>query len=425
MLPSQRLKKKPHQKSKNGCVNCKQRKVKVGLLVRSNIPILSIRHAVRFHLDCRYLDIGQKIATLLAEVDTEPTPVAPSRRKRGRPRKDWSQALAPNSEHALLPSDAELNMAQAELLHQFITCTGPDLGGSDDPNHPIVQFWARNATLLAISHPYLLRLCLCLAAHHLAFLTSETEPNKARYATLARHHFSVGLTEANEALSAINTSTCGSLYVATILVCFCSFAAGPSGPDDLFICSAGGTSSHKWLPLARGARLIRELYDESVLFSGLTAPLGSNSVPPSDPRPTCVCEGFIRVNWIDPVARVRDLVMSASTPRNDVYVRSLHTLANIYEATFGDEQGCVKTPLHNKVVLIWLYMMEDDFTAFLQEKDAVALLLLAYYAPLVKTMKRSWFLHGWAEHIIRVSNIYISDDYAHLLQWPAEAVRSI
>ncbi|KAL6402757.1 hypothetical protein AUP68_14093 [Ilyonectria robusta] len=419
MLPSRRLKKKPHQKSKNGCVNCKQRKVKC------DEAQPRCANCSRFHLDCRYLDIGQNIAALPAEGHTEPTPVAPARRKRGRPRKDWSQGLAPDSEHALLPSDAELNMTQAELLHQFITCTGPDLGGSDDPSHPIVQFWARNATLLAISHPYLLRLCLSLAAYHLAFLASETEPNKARYATLARHHFSVGLTQANEALSAINTSTCGSLYVSTILVCFCSFAAGPSGPDDLFVCSAGGTSSHKWLPLAHGARLLRELYDESVLFSGLTAPLGSNSAPPSDPRPTCVCEGFIRVDWIDPVARLRDLVMSASTPRNDVYVRSLHTLADVYEATFGDEQGCVKTPLHNKVVLIWLYLMEDDFIAFLQEKDAVALLLLAYYAPLIKTMKRSWFLHGWAEHIIRVSNMYITDDYAHFLQWPAEAVRSI
>ncbi|KAF5981095.1 6-hydroxy-D-nicotine oxidase [Fusarium coicis] len=35
-------------------------------------------------------------------------------------------------------TEPELNMAQAELLRQFIIFTGPNLGGSDDPNHPIV-----------------------------------------------------------------------------------------------------------------------------------------------------------------------------------------------------------------------------------------------------------------------------------------------
>ncbi|KAH7186593.1 hypothetical protein DER44DRAFT_737314 [Fusarium oxysporum] len=430
MLPSQRLKKKPHQKSKNGCLNCKQRKVKC------DEAQPKCANCNRFRLDCHYQNIRQNIAALppiaVPQADTEPTPVAPARRKRGRPRKDWTtRGLASETpvqsepSQGLLPSDAELNITQAELLHQFITRTGPNLGGSDDPNHPIVQFWSRNATLLAISHPYLLHLCLSLAAYHLAFLAPEPEPSKARHAALARHHFSVGLTQANEALSIIDASTCGNLYVSTILVCFCSFAAGPSGPDDLFVCSAEDKSSHKWHPLAHGARLIRELYDESVLFSGLTEPLGRRNPPPEDPRPTCVCQGFVRVDWTDPLARLHDLVISTETPSDTVYVRSLQMLTAIYEGTFGDREGCVKTPLRHKAVLIWVYMMEDAFIERLQRKKAIALLLLAYYAPLIKTMKREWFLHGWAEHILRASEMYITDDYIDFLQWPAEAVRSI
>ncbi|EXL40274.1 hypothetical protein FOCG_17162 [Fusarium oxysporum f. sp. radicis-lycopersici 26381] len=434
MLPTQRLKKKPHQKSRNGCINCKLRKVKTFQCDESQPRCTNCD---RFRLDCRYRNLRQSVSvspsTVVPQVDTEPAHVAPARRKRGRPRKDWtSQGLASEthiqleSSQPLLSPDTELNITQAELLHQFITCTGPNLGGSDDPNHPIVKFWSRNATLLAISHPYLLHLSLSFAAYHLAFLASETEPSKAHHTLLARHHFSVGLTQANEALSSIDTSTCGSLYVSTILVCFCSFAAGPSGPDDLFVCSAGGTSSHKWLPLARGARLIRQLYDESVLFSGLTEPFGSNSgVPPEDPRPTCVCKGFARVDWTDPVARLHDLVMSTATSSNDVYADSLRMLAAIYEVTFGDKDGSAKAPLHYKAVLIWIYLMDDAFIECLQRKDPIALLLLAYYAPLIKTLKREWFLHSWAEHILQASEMYITDDYADFLQWPAAAVRSI
>ncbi|EXL66271.1 hypothetical protein FOPG_17547 [Fusarium oxysporum f. sp. conglutinans race 2 54008] len=221
MLPTQRLKKKPHQKSRNGCINCKLRKVKTFQCDESQPRCTNCD---RFRLDCRYRNLRQSVSvsppTVVPQVDTEPAHVAPARRKRGRPRKDWtSQGLAsethiqPESSQPLLSSDTELNITQAELLHQFITCTGPNLGGSDDPNHPIVKFWSRNATLLAISHPYLLHLSLSLAAYHLAFLASETEPSKAHHTLLARHHFSVGLTQANEALSSIDTSTCGSLYM--------------------------------------------------------------------------------------------------------------------------------------------------------------------------------------------------------------------
>ncbi|KAI7763959.1 hypothetical protein LZL87_006341 [Fusarium oxysporum] len=345
MLPSQRSKKKFHHKSKSGCSN----------FVPASSPTTA--------------------------------PMAPVRPGRGRPRKNWSCQAQDSSLRSYLQSEpnespqppeteTELNMAQAELLRQFIIFTGPNLGGSDDPNHPIVQFWSRDATLLAASYPYLLHLCLSLAAYHLAFLASNNSLKRSRYIALAKDHFSIGLIQTNEALSQIDASNCGSLS----------------------------------LSLARGTRLIRQLFEEKVLFSGLTEALGSGKAPPDDPRPTYICEGFARVDWTVSVGKLRDLIVSDALPRNDVFVRSLETLTNIYEATFGSEDGCIKCPLHYKMVLIWVYMMEDTFIDCLQTKDPVALLLLAYYSPLVQTVKRAWFLHGWADHI---------------LLWPTEAVRVI
>ncbi|KAF6525609.1 hypothetical protein HZS61_011404 [Fusarium oxysporum f. sp. conglutinans] len=196
MLPTQRLKKKPHQKSRNGCINCKLRKVKVGHLVHPRIPILTTRHS-----SVTSLSPGVPIATDFAWI------VVIGIFGKAYPYRHQQLYLK------LTQSPHTSPQQDAELLHQFITCTGPNLGGSDDPNHPIVKFWSRNATLLAISHPYLLHLSLSLAAYHLAFLASETEPSKAHHTLLARHHFSVGLTQANEALSSIDTSTCGSLYM--------------------------------------------------------------------------------------------------------------------------------------------------------------------------------------------------------------------
>lgn len=367
-----------------------------------------------------------------ADAESVPEPIASATRGRGRPRNDWTaqeqepiQEQQPILEQQLIQEpqgvDSDLNLTQAELLYQFITQTGPGLAG---PNPAIAQFWALNAPLLGISHPSLLRLCLSLAAHHLAFRASETENHneRARYIAVAERHFSIGLAQTNEALAAIDASTCGSLYVSTILVCFCCFAAGPRGHDDLFVCSVDGSSSQPWLPLARGARLLRDLFAEEILFSGLTEPLSGRNSPPDDPRPTCVCEGFVRLDWVDQIERLRTLVASSATPSKEVYAPSLAVLSAIYEGTFGDDEGRVKCPLYNKMPLVWIYTMQDDFVECLQKEDNVALLLLAYYAPLVKTMKRDWFLHGWAEHILGACRMYVTGGFAEFLEWPAKAV---
>uniref|UniRef100_A0A0D2YHQ0 F-box domain-containing protein n=1 Tax=Fusarium oxysporum (strain Fo5176) TaxID=660025 RepID=A0A0D2YHQ0_FUSOF len=81
-----------------------------------------------------------------------------------------------------------------------------------------------------------------------------------------RHPFSVGLTEANEALTAINTSTCGSLYVATILVCF---YAGCLGVED-------------YSPLAEAVRRNQPLAVEAILQSSKnTGMTKSKAIPAS------------------------------------------------------------------------------------------------------------------------------------------------
>jgi len=161
------------------------------------------------------------------------------------------------------------------------------------------------------------------------------------------------------------------------------------------------------------------------LFSGLTEALGSGKAPPDDTRPTYICKGFARVDWAGPVEKLRQLIVLDSIPRNENLVRSLETQANIYEATFDNADGSIRCSLHYKMALIWVYKLEDAFIDCLQTKDPVTLLILAYYALLVETMKRAWVMHGSADHILFVCNKYILHDYSDFLPWPTEAVKVI
>ncbi|KAH7129948.1 hypothetical protein B0J13DRAFT_133830 [Dactylonectria estremocensis] len=426
--------KRTHRKSRAGCASCKLRKVKC------DEARPECANCARFSLPCSFsatpgvAPAGPDATTRPAEASAvSQLPFLP-RRGRGRPRRDWAagdagkQAQPSQSQsqsQAVPPSnpDTSLNIAQAELLHQFIICTGPSLASSDDD--PIARFWTRNVTPIGLSNPSVLHLCLSLAAYHLAYQTEQPGHTRSHYQTLAKHHFDLGLVLANEALAAMSVSNCGAVYLSTMLVCFCSFAAGPVGSGDLLLCHLNNASPHQWLPLARGARLLRQLYDSDVLFAGLMEPLGPAGAQPEDPRPTCACEGFARVDWVQPMERLRNLVAEQQGPDREVYMSSFDIIASIYEATFGDDDGRVKCSMIYKMILVWPYMIDDSFLTCLQKMDAVALMLVAFYAPLLKTMKRSWYMDGWAEHILTQLQPKLTESFSDLLQWPIDAIKVI
>lgn len=95
----------------------------------------------------------------------------------------------------------------------------------------------------------------------------------------------------------------------------------------------------------------------------------------------------------------------------------------IYEATYGNKDGLYNGPSNYKMILLWLYVMEDSFVSLVQRKDNMALLIVAYFAPLLKTMRRAWFLKGWTEHLLASIQIFITEDYASWLAWPIKVAK--
>lgn len=349
-------------------------------------------------------------------------------RSRGRPRKDWSAIdLAPP---ILSNPPASLDADQAELLYQFILHTGPSFADQDNRDDPITRFWSHNAALIGCSHPAVLHLCLALAARHLTFLkTGLHRDNPKHYDSLAKGHFNAGLFALNEALRTVSPASSGAVYLSTVLFCYCTFAAGPSSPTDLLVCDISAAAPVRWLSVAKGTSLLRESFDNETLYVGLMSPLspsnrsGNNTPSKEDSRPAYKCQDFPRLDWIQPLEELSSWITAHGACDSDVLLPSLCLLRNIYEATFGNDHGVYTGASRFKMVFIWLYLMEDSFVSILQKEDNhLALLLVAYYAPLLKTLKKNWYIHGWAEHIIRALELEIQGKYAHLMKWPLEAI---
>ena len=291
--------------------------------------------------------------------------------------------------------------------------------GENKPNHPIVLFWTRNVPRIGLSYHFVLHLAFSIAAYHLSRLHLEN-PEHGTYATLAVDHLSIGLTEMTPALANLNDDNCGALYVAATLVCYCTFAAGPSGPGDLLLCDVDGSGAGRWSPLIRGLVYIRQAARPEALWSGLMAPLGPDAGEDGLGKPTFERDGFARVDWVDHFDQLQELVSREDVANREVYIHCFESLQGIYAATYGDNDGRYDGPPQNAFVHGWIYRAKDEYITCLRTKEPLALILLAHFALLLRTMKRDWFLDGWTEHLLERTREYTPGDLREWIRWPTE-----
>ncbi|KAL3448811.1 hypothetical protein BJX65DRAFT_306815 [Aspergillus insuetus] len=416
-----------HRKSKNGCLVCRQRKIKVCDEVKPRCT-----NCIRFCVPCSFDPDPESDNS--RSFPTKST-VSPEKRGRGRPRKGWGIARGIPGPQEQLPAHLDnpepycslLNIPDIELLLHFTSHTGRSLAHPDPPDNPIARFWSHNVPSLGLSCHVVLHLALALAGHHLAYTTTQDTVRSAHYTSLAQKHSSVGLVELTKALGSISNATCGALYTAATLMTYCTFASGPTDDNDLLVCNISSHAPQRWMSVIQGVRLIRERFEPDVLFSGLLAPLAPSSEPdPKSATPAYIEEGYSRIDWEEPLRCLRDLITSdRDTPDTDtedtaVYLQAYERIEAIYEATFGNAKGQFTCPPVNKFVFIWLYMVEERFVACLQQRRPLSLLILAYYALLLTTMKRDWFMRTWPRHLLTRIRELLGEGYWEWLHWPLE-----
>ncbi|KAF3021632.1 hypothetical protein E8E14_014107 [Neopestalotiopsis sp. 37M] len=419
---------KSHRKSRNGCRNCKRRKVKCDEVKPE------CTNCLRFGLPCDFKgsaihNSSQGHNAMSSQQTKSQDAAIPSRRRgRGRPRRDWLQEFqatnslpaAPKTEKKEAIHDPyTLNTANIELMLHFTAFTAGSLSGTMSRKDKITNFWAFNVPKIGISHHFVLNLVFAVSAYHLAHTEASDNAQRLDYTQQAEYHFEHGLAAFTQALAGANESNCGALDVSATMVCYCTFAAGPKGPNDLLICRVEDQIAHNWWPVIKGLRLIREIFDADVLFSGLMAPLGPSDSPQiPDSRAQCLRENFPRIDWEDQIKSLGDMIKSSSSIHRDTYLTEYDILAAIYEGTYGDENGQYLGLGHNRMVFAWMYRLDDAFVDRVREKDPIPLVLLAYFAQLLTTLKKCWFMDGWAEHLLENTSRMLDEEHRKWVEWP-------
>ncbi|RYP76953.1 hypothetical protein DL770_007127 [Monosporascus sp. CRB-9-2] len=289
-------------------------------------------------------------------------------RGRGRPRNNWTATAehdeiseaSGTSRASATPSlytaeghidKARSNVQEAELLLHFVQFTAYSLAGSDKSDHPMARFWTYNLPRIGLSHHFTLHLAYAVAGYHLAYL-GKTEDRHQELRRLAELHASEGLAQLTATLARLDGTNCGAAYISATL-----------------------DRDHNWLPSIHGLRLIKESFDDDVLFTGLMDPFHPKSsaqvkdaTTARDKRARFSREGFLRIDWEQPLSDLRKFIVMYDGGGGDddddgICLRSLDCLIAIYRATYGDKDGSYDGPQE------YQHAFEDAFTGSFDDVD--------------------------------------------------------
>lgn len=181
-------------------------------------------------------------------------------------------------------------------------------------------------------------------------------------------------------LPQLDEQNCHAVYTAAVSACMNAFARG-SRPGEYLLFSEHGPP--KWLSLLRGLRTVVDTVGTEKIASGPNGDRPVNHAPMATESATTAWM-LVRLEWMDQFDHLQDLIQSSSGPDAATNVKALCQLRMCYEAIHGGVNGEYQVNPDHQNIFILIYQLEEDFTALLQERRPVSLIILAHFALLLK-----------------------------------------
>ncbi|KAF9871733.1 hypothetical protein CkaCkLH20_10667 [Colletotrichum karsti] len=288
-------------------------------------------------------------------------------------------------------------LTDMQLVHHFTSNTAHTL--SENPD--FVHLWTTTVPEIAFAHDFLLHGILAVSAIHLSYLNPE---KREEYTTISTRHQNIALSKFSPGLNDIgeNNADAYVLHAICIFLLNTYSIAHPHGPitskdvAQSFILLQG-IKSILTLPFAyryiSNGPLARWLYQ-----GGVEPAVGGNFA-----------------NKIDDLLNLtRSMAPSEDTSMCQSALEGL-------KLTFA----AVSTPSHRSgLVWRWAVSLPQSFLELMSQNHPMALTILMYYAALVHAFERKlWYLNGWGHNVASALDKAIQDPWREWIQWPLRCVR--
>lgn len=303
-----------------------------------------------------------------------------------------------------------LTYTDMDLANHFYTSTLPTLSGDDTQDR---QYWTTCLVKFGCQYPHLYHLILSLAALHKARLHSH---QRAELLTQAERHHAIGVQGSTILLGNINDDNFEVVRTSASLIGLINLAMGPRPGEYIAFSNQAGPN---FLDLLRGLRSIRR--HESCDSTQEGPPAITSS-------PRAISDGSAGSPFAnDPdahlgtlYARVREI---PEPRRRRSYIHALDDLEQFFILMDGHPGPPGGTGLldaaHRQSPLGWIYRSQDDLLERMQNRESLALVIVAYFAVVLKELEPGWPADGWPEHIMaKICEEVVEPGDRELIQWP-------
>ncbi|KAH8667976.1 hypothetical protein BGZ60DRAFT_515428 [Tricladium varicosporioides] len=369
---------KSHLKSRNGCKECKRRKIKC-----DEAPIICGA--------CR----KSRITCSFTESQA--------------PQTASEEGLA--NQKVIITSNSLLDL---ELLHHFTIKTSASFSTSE----LLHQFYRETLVQYSFTYGWMLHTILTMSAFHLA-LQKESELNCSpetiqRYRTAAFLHYDQSVSSFRQGFSNVNEENCHRYYVFGALLALGSFAR----PRDIPHGSDESTQS----------RIIMSAFLEAVdLVRGMHRILST--------------ENMYRCINLGPMAIMLRTQVQESAPSLDeeASMEIQLLIAMFQERSSGEKSSvcqeaatflrrtfvqCSGEPEISKA-FYWPSSVSAEYMSLVKANEPEALLVLAYWCVLLNKISWCWIMKGWPVDLLEGAITPVLDDtWKTWLRWPLAKIRT-
>ena len=299
----------------------------------------------------------------------------------------------------------DLDIADLELMHHFLTVTSLLLSSHDKPEAQAL--WQVHAVRLGFKHEFLLRGILAVAALHLGYLLPDM---RSAYELKASTHQEIALQSFQDTLARVDESNCHALFTFSCLIIIMAFAS-PRKEDPQ-------TEILHWFHLLRGCNSVLQLHWDLLRNSFLSPLLEEMSYT--------VTKAAHNVPDTDRIMDLQTVCCNPAQQSREVsqaYQLAIHELLKVFiQASVVRSRG-EGTVL---ATLVWPINLSPKYLELLAEQQAEAMVILAHYCILLHWADEEdeWFLRGWARYTLDTIKASVGESWHESLAWPEAVVYS-
>ncbi|PGH04104.1 hypothetical protein AJ80_08566 [Polytolypa hystricis UAMH7299] len=399
---------RPHTKSRNGCAQCKRRKVKCDEQAprcrncRVRFEKCSFESHWPDHKQQDTTSVNQNEAVVLMNPNgTQFSPL------------QLDGMLSPYSNS--LNWSASVTRQDLELMHHYATTVFLSLA-----DYEVYQpVWQRAVPQEAQSYRFLMHAVLAISALHMCHLhkdssTSPTSPDDPRpYRQLALSHCNAALSDFRSTVKTTTPSNVNAIFAFSHLMVF--FAFGSAGLTPHSKPESTGDAIDGLLGifnlLRHSMRVIREAWD--LVQDGALGVLLQRGPAITDRK-------YLSPDTSSALQRVENLCSSSSpsSPSSSTSPTTLKTLRSVLHQ-LSDSFVMASTKRADwGMALRFPMIFPDNMLGYLRTREPLALVILAHYCVILYRAPVRWWTAGWSGEVLRAVAEGLDERWKGEVRWP-------